>query len=56
MGLKFADEIKSALRLSLRSFSLNDMWEEQPPEDAGHQSLEEYMTKVSAHTFKNGSF
>lgn len=48
MGGKFADEVASALQLPLQNFSLEEAWERQPPEDAGLQSLEEYMIKVSA--------
>lgn len=48
MGGKLADEIASALRLPSKDFSLKEVWEKQPPEDAGHQSMEEYMIKVSS--------
>ncbi|KAI4247804.1 MAG: hypothetical protein L6R42_009545 [Xanthoria sp. 1 TBL-2021] len=47
MGGKFADEVASALQLPSKSFSLKEVWEKQPPEDAGHQSLEEHMIKAT---------
>ncbi|KAL8949128.1 MAG: hypothetical protein Q9222_004739 [Ikaeria aurantiellina] len=47
MGCKFADELASALRLSSENFSLGEAWKRQPPEDAGHQSLEDYMINAT---------
>ncbi|KAL8846996.1 MAG: hypothetical protein Q9221_007952 [Calogaya cf. arnoldii] len=47
MADQFADEIASTLHLPLRTFSLKDLWAKKPPEDAGHQSLDDYMLKAT---------
>ncbi|KAL8903055.1 MAG: hypothetical protein Q9207_004187 [Kuettlingeria erythrocarpa] len=47
MAKKFANEVALALRIPLKSFSLKEMWERNPPEDASDQSLEKYMIKAN---------
>lgn len=47
MAHKFALEIESALGLKRTEFSLKEKWQTSPPEDAGRQSLDDYMTKAS---------
>ena len=44
---KFAQEIASLLNLPRREYSMKERWQSHPPEDAGHQSLDEYMLKAS---------
>ncbi|KAI4264251.1 MAG: hypothetical protein L6R42_000633, partial [Xanthoria sp. 1 TBL-2021] len=53
MAGKFADEIASTLQLPSSSFSLYDVWGKQPPEDAGQQSLEDYMIKATQDMWYN---
>ncbi|KAL8658104.1 MAG: hypothetical protein Q9226_001282 [Calogaya cf. arnoldii] len=47
MAGKFADETASTLHLPLRTFSLKELWAKEPPEDAGDQSLDDYMLKAT---------
>lgn len=46
MAHKFALEIESTLGLQRTEFSLKEKWQGGGPEDANHQSLDDYMIKV----------
>ncbi len=44
---KFTLEIEESLGLQHIEISWKGEWQEKPPEDAGHQSLNDYMIQVS---------
>ncbi|KAL8793902.1 MAG: hypothetical protein Q9195_003521 [Heterodermia aff. obscurata] len=48
IATNFAHEIASFLKLPYREYSMKEVWQSHPPEDAGDQSLDEYMLKASA--------